>query len=92
MKLFKKDLLANIFKPREVIFDSYYQSKGVESVFNLQCKLEPLILNSRLTVKQVGRPKCEVLEDICPFRLKAEFFNPLEVFNYFLMIHDMQYF
>ena len=44
MKLCKGDLLVNIFKSIEGIFDIYYQIKDMAGFHNLESKLEPQTL------------------------------------------------
>ena len=45
MKLWKKDLLTNILKFTQGIFDIYYQSKDTADFRNLHGKLEPATSN-----------------------------------------------
>ena len=44
MKVFKEDLVVNIFKSIKVIFDIYCQSKNMTNFLNFQGELEPLSL------------------------------------------------
>ena len=44
MKLSKEDLMVNIFKCTQGIFDIYCQSKTIADFYNLEGKLKPLTL------------------------------------------------
>ena len=52
MKLCKEDLLVNILKSAEGIFDIYYQSPDMTDFHNLQYTLEPLDLNESLGIQK----------------------------------------
>ena len=41
IKLYKKDLLVNIFKSVKRTFDIHFKCKDIVNVINLQGKLEP---------------------------------------------------